>query len=249
MLASMCLRDIAGKTCRRIAVEELVEVVAVEANSEKGHRRAQGDRARPRLTPDGPARSRTCRRGRGSWPTSRDVARFADRRPLCVLDRDRAPERLIRGVGPRLETSWGLSVYGASMAVDIDELGYTRATLELFDDGTVPLSTVVRRCLRLAHLRGDWKSVTWLELEQHEFGGEKPRDSGLAADLLRALGRDPGDAERTAIVEQFISRRTYDSKASADNAGHVSGHSVELLERHVQLFDREIASSAAEVGG
>ncbi|KQQ39545.1 hypothetical protein [Nocardioides sp. Leaf307] len=134
------------------------------------------------------------------------------------------------------------------MATGFDELNYVRETLELFDDGT-PLSIIVRRCLRLAHARGDWKSLTWLELEQHEFGGDKPRDNGLAADLLRDLGRDPGDAERIAIVEEFISRRTFDDRADVRNAGLVSGHSVELLEQHIQLFDREIASSAAEVGG
>lgn len=135
------------------------------------------------------------------------------------------------------------------MATDVDELQYARVTLELFDDGTVPLSTIVRRCLRLAHLRGDWKAVTWLELEQHEFGGAKPRDAGLAADLLRELGRGSDDPERLEIVEQFISRRTYDSKSNPETAGLVSGHSVELLERHLQLFDREIANSDTQSGG
>lgn len=135
------------------------------------------------------------------------------------------------------------------MAADVDELRHARATLELFDDVTVPLSTITRRCLRLAHLRGDWKSVTWLELEQHEFGGEKPQDNGLAANLLRELGRDPGDAERMAIVEQFISRRTLDSKADAEDGGLVSGHSVELQERHLQLLDQAIASIASHVSG
>lgn len=131
---------------------------------------------------------------------------------------------------------------------DIDELQYTRDTLELFDETTVPLSTIVRRCLRLAHLRGDWKAVAWLELELHEFGSEKPRDDGLAADLLRELDRDTDDPERMAIVEAFISRRTLDPKT---NAGRdlVAGHSIELLEQNVQLFDLEIASSAAQVGG
>ncbi|MCE0488139.1 hypothetical protein [Ornithinimicrobium sediminis] len=135
------------------------------------------------------------------------------------------------------------------MAPDVDELQYARATLELFDDVAVPLSTILRRCLRLAHLRGDWKAVTWLELEQHEFGGEKPYDDGLAADLLRELGRHPGDPERVAIVEQFISRRTFDSKSNAAKAGLVSGHSVELLERHLKLFDREIRNSVDQDGG
>lgn len=135
------------------------------------------------------------------------------------------------------------------MAADFDELGYTRATLDLFDDGAVPLSVIVRRCLRLAHIRGDWKSVTWLELEQHEFGENKTRDDGLAADLLKGLGRDPGDFERLAVVEEFISRRTFSATTSAENAGLVSAHSVELLEQHIQTLDRELAISAAQIGG
>lgn len=134
------------------------------------------------------------------------------------------------------------------MSSDFDELRFVRETLDLLDSGT-PLSVIIRRCLRLAHLRGDWKSVTWLELEQHEFGGEKPRDHGLAADLLRALGRDPGDPERMAVVEQFISRRTFDERSGGESAGLVSGHSVELLEEHIHMFDRELATSASESGG
>lgn len=135
------------------------------------------------------------------------------------------------------------------MTTDFDELGYVRESLDLFDAGSVPLSTIVRRSLRLAHLRGDWKSATWLELEQYEFGSDKPRDHGPAADLLRSLGRDPGDPERIAIVEEYISRRTFDEKASPGDAGLVSSHSVELLEQHLEMFDREINSSAAETGG
>jgi len=139
-------------------------------------------------------------------------------------------------------------VSGSRMATDFDELRFVRETLDLLESGT-PLSTIIRRCLRLAHLRGDRRSVTWLELEQHEFGGEKPRDHGLAADLLLALGRDLGDPERMAIVGQFISRRTFDERSGDENFGLVSGHSVELLEQHIQMFDRELAASAAESGG
>lgn len=135
------------------------------------------------------------------------------------------------------------------MPGDFDELRYTQDTLELFDDVSVPLSAIARRCLRLAHLRGDWKAVTWLELELFELGSEKPRHSGLAADLLAELGRDSGDSERLAIVEAFIDRRTLDPKANAGKAGQVAAHSLELLERNVNLYDREIINSAAHVDG
>ena len=41
MLASVRPRDIAGKTRRRIAAEELAELVARRGQDEEGHRRAQ----------------------------------------------------------------------------------------------------------------------------------------------------------------------------------------------------------------
>jgi len=42
MLTGFRPRDIAGKTRRRIAAEELADLVAVDAKIKEGHRRAQG---------------------------------------------------------------------------------------------------------------------------------------------------------------------------------------------------------------
>jgi len=58
MLASVRPRDLVGKTRRRIAAEELAELVAVDAKIKKGHRRTQGDRGGPWLSVDGPSRRR-----------------------------------------------------------------------------------------------------------------------------------------------------------------------------------------------
>jgi hypothetical protein len=65
MLASMRPRDIAGKTRRRIAAEELAELVAVEARMKKATVELKGAGPHAGLAPDGPARRRTRRRSSG----------------------------------------------------------------------------------------------------------------------------------------------------------------------------------------
>ena len=56
MLASVRPRDIAGKTRRRIAAEELAELIAVEAKIKKSTAELKAIVLAPRLTPDGPPR-------------------------------------------------------------------------------------------------------------------------------------------------------------------------------------------------
>ena len=63
MLATVRPRDIAGKTRRRIAAEELAELDRRRGEDQEGHRRAQDDGPGPRIDADEPARCRT-RRGR-----------------------------------------------------------------------------------------------------------------------------------------------------------------------------------------
>jgi hypothetical protein len=73
MLATVRPRDVAGRTRRRIAAEELAELVSRDerrGEDEEGHRRAQGDRGVPRLTADGPAGGSDRWSPPGSWPTS-----------------------------------------------------------------------------------------------------------------------------------------------------------------------------------
>jgi len=77
MLAGVRPRDMAGKTRRQIAAEELAELILIETKmkkaTEESHRRTQGVGSGPRLTPDGDPRNRarrrrkaTCRRRRTS---------------------------------------------------------------------------------------------------------------------------------------------------------------------------------------
>lgn len=61
MLASVRPRDIAGKTRRRIAAEELAELIAVEAKIKKATAELKAIVLAPRLQPDGHPRRGTCR--------------------------------------------------------------------------------------------------------------------------------------------------------------------------------------------
>ena len=94
ILATVRPRDIAGKTRRRIAAEELADLVAVEAKMNKATAelkvlvKARGSR----LT--GPARGRT--RGRRQDAGRRRRHRAVRRpEPVCVLDRYCAAGRVI----------------------------------------------------------------------------------------------------------------------------------------------------------
>ena len=62
LLASIRPRDIAGKTRRSIAVEELADLVAIEAKMKKSTAELKILVKGPRVTADGPARRRPGRR-------------------------------------------------------------------------------------------------------------------------------------------------------------------------------------------
>ena len=78
MLATVRPRDLAGKTRRRLAAEQLAELVAVEKKMKKATAELKALVARPRITADGPARCRTVVAARILADVG-DVARFADR--------------------------------------------------------------------------------------------------------------------------------------------------------------------------
>jgi transposase len=89
ILASVRPRDIAGKTRRKIAADELADLVAVEKKMKRAtaELKIQG----PRITTDGPARSgtRSRRPNVGRRRRHRNVRRP---QPLRVLDRHCAPD-------------------------------------------------------------------------------------------------------------------------------------------------------------
>ena len=95
MLATVRPRDVAGKTRRRIAAEELADLVAVDAKLKKIKGRAHGRGARPRVDVDADPRRRS--RWRRPDPGRRRRHRAVRRpEPVRVLDRDRTPGRLLR---------------------------------------------------------------------------------------------------------------------------------------------------------
>ena len=71
-------RDSVGKTRKRLALEQLAEMVAIEKKMKASSKRAQDPGDRPRLAPDGPDRCRTRRRCTDPADVG-DVARFTDR--------------------------------------------------------------------------------------------------------------------------------------------------------------------------
>lgn len=100
MLASVRPRDIDGKMRRRIATEELAELIAVEAKIKKAITARQhvggqveGDRARPRLTAHGNPASGPWSRP-GFWPTSA-TSPGSPIPPVRVLGRRRTARRIL----------------------------------------------------------------------------------------------------------------------------------------------------------
>ena len=70
MLASVRPRDVAGKTRRRIAAEELAELIAVETKIKKATAELKAMVLARAVAPDGPPRRRSLSSPPGSWPTS-----------------------------------------------------------------------------------------------------------------------------------------------------------------------------------
>lgn len=90
---------------------------------------------------------------------------------------------------------------------DIDRVrALTQSALDEFDN--IVLSVTLRRCIRIAHLRGDWRSLTWLELEGRELGPSRPRDDTLARELADEFGIGDYHEARIPIIEAWIARRT-----------------------------------------
>ena len=99
MLATVRPRDIAGKTRRRMAAEEIADLVAVDAKLKKIKAELKAAVLERGSTSDGHLRRRPSRRGPGPGRRRR---RGPVRRPqpVRVLDRHRAPGRLIRRADP-----------------------------------------------------------------------------------------------------------------------------------------------------
>ena len=95
MLATVRPRDVAGKTRRRIAAEEIADLVAVDAKLKKIKAELKAAVARPRLHADGDLRRRP---GRRRTDPGRRRRRRPVRRPqpVRVLDRHRTHRRLLR---------------------------------------------------------------------------------------------------------------------------------------------------------
>ena len=99
MLATVRPRDIAGKTRRRIAADELADLVAVDKKLKKITAELKAAGPRPRIHADGHPRHRPRRRrpDPGRRRRHRPVRRP---QPVRVLDRHRTPRCLLRAADP-----------------------------------------------------------------------------------------------------------------------------------------------------
>ena len=88
-------RDLAGKTRRRLAAEQLADLVAIEKKIKALTNELKGDGRRPRLHADGPAGRRADRR-RPHPGRRRRRGPVRRPQPVRVLDRHRAARRLLR---------------------------------------------------------------------------------------------------------------------------------------------------------
>lgn len=122
----------------------------------------------------------------------------------------------------------------------------TRQALDDFDN--VPLSVTIRRCLRIARLRGDWVSVWWLDTEAVDTN---KRDSAARkAEMAAYFAAETLDQVHAAVVEEYINTRRI---APMDSEGgikeeQVLGWSVEQLEAHQTSLQRTIDSARPPAG-
>lgn len=109
----------------------------------------------------------------------------------------------------------------------------TRDALDAFD--RTPLSATTRTCQRIAHLRGDWQALTWLEAESFEFsGGPRSAHDGLSPALMREIaGSDASNAARAKVFERWMDRR----RISEDK---VAAHSLDQLEALMHMYEQEL---------
>ena len=150
MLASVRPRDIAGKTRRRIAAEELTELITVEAKMKKTTAELKAMVLARGSTVDGPARSRS-RRGRPDPGRCRRVARFADRNrfaswtgtaPLDASSGEQNRHRLSRAGNRRMNHMIHIAAV-TQFRLDTDGRAYYRRKRA---EGKKPLEAI--RCLK-----------------------------------------------------------------------------------------------------
>ena len=96
---------------------------------------------------------------------------------------------------------------------DLDRVSsLVQAAIDQFDAPDADLSGLLRRCQRIASLRGDGVALAWLELEATDVSNEVPASSettrpSLAARLLKSLPPAEANEKWTAEYHGYTARR------------------------------------------
>jgi ribosomal protein S17E len=116
---------------------------------------------------------------------------------------------------------------------DLDRVSkLLQEAMDQFDDPTLSVAANLRRCQRIASLRGDAANLSWLILEGRDLQAER---AGPHDRLVDRLMRDLPEEDRTQVVMNHVSGYFNRRKVSEDKE-KIYGHSVEQIETLVRTM-------------
>lgn len=124
-------------------------------------------------------------------------------------------------------------------------LKLTRAALDEFDNGTVPVSALVRKAQRIATLRPDHSVQIWLHMENTDLttdGQERNNERHqLRENLKTLLGQDEGLQEYMRQYERWeYNHSTKDDTGKTRVYGYSVGQLETELQNYLQAYDSAI---------
>lgn len=120
---------------------------------------------------------------------------------------------------------------------DLDRVAYlVQATMDQFDEPGMTVAALLRRCQRIASLRGDGVALAWLGLEatdvSNEFQGlSEAKRTSLAARLLKSMPSAEANEEWSAEYHGYIVRRRLEQ-----GSAEACLLSVQQIEANVQML-------------
>lgn len=121
-------------------------------------------------------------------------------------------------------------------------LNMVQSSTEDLENPDIPLSTVIRKCIRIARLRNDFENLLWLELEMTPFKDETSIKKINDEILLHYTQQELKDYNDKVIQEYFSTResREFDKqKETFVNKGKVCALSIRELEDSIKFYDNE----------
>lgn len=124
-------------------------------------------------------------------------------------------------------------------------LALTTNTIDGLESGSMPLSGVVRRAIRIARLRHDYANLLWLRIEM-QSPPAKHQKADLVAEISPRFSRDVLERLWGTFVEAYIEERmclSVDDYGQIKDEKKVAGLSIEEIEIHAKYY----AEAAADV--